>query len=245
MKVRAARGGDQEALLGMRCALWPERDPQEHRRAIGARVDSPLQHGVLVLEDEQQRACGFVEVSREPGPPATVRVEGLFVVPASRGRGGARALVDAAERWAHGRGAGVLTFDLEVDSAAVAVAERLGFAGVRRTVHLERAVRAPLEVARPPEREPVAPVSLAGPVPGASPAPRRLAFLVTNLVLLAAAVASFLATDVFSRDPVRGGLLVLLDVAFVIYFMFLFVMLRYRKRADSTARAAELFRRED
>ena len=43
----------------------------------------------------------------------------------------------------------------------------------------------------------------------------------------------------------RGGLLVLLDVAFVIYFMFLFVMLRYRKRADSTARAAELFRRDD
>jgi len=255
LKVRAARSDDRDGVLGLRCALWPDRDPQEHRRAIDVRIDSPLQHGLLVLEDARARLSGFVEVSREPATPgrsAGARVQGLFVAPGARGNGGARLLVDAAGRWAHGRGAATLAFEIDVDSDAAAVVERLGFATVRRTVRLERRVSAPLEITAPGPRTPalVAPASAAtvAPVylPPAAPAPsRRLPVLVANLLLLAAAVASFLATDIFSRDPVRGLLLPLLDVGFVIYFMVLFAMMRYRKRADSSARAAELFRHED
>jgi hypothetical protein len=40
----------------------------------------------------------------------------------------------------------------------------------------------------------------------------------------------------------RGMLLPLLDVALLLYFMLLFVTMRYRKRADSSARADQLFR---
>jgi hypothetical protein len=66
--------------------------------------------------------------------------------------------------------------------------------------------------------------------------------LVVNVLLFAAAVASFAFTDIYARDMFRGVLLPLLDVGFVLYFLILFIVLRYRKRADSTARAERLFR---
>ena len=90
-----------------------------------------------------------------------------------------------------------------------------------------------------------APVAAAGPVAAAEPPERRVLWLVVNALVLAAAVASFLATDIFSKELVPGVLLPLLDVAFVIYFMFVFVIHRYRRRTDSSARAAELFRTGD
>ena len=251
MKVRSAGTDDREQLLALRCALWPDIDPDAHRRAIALRADAPLRHEILVLEEARGRLTGFVELTRdagEPGERARVRIHGLFVAPPARRRGGARALAAAAERWAHGRGAASLACELDADSAALACLERLGFADVQRTVRLEREVSAPVEPEVPAEREPAAAVAGA---PGAAPAPapaaaaRRLLWPAVNVVLLAAAVASFLATDIFSKDPIPGVLLPLLDVAFVIYFMFVYVLYRYRRRTDSSERAAELFRSGD
>jgi aminoglycoside 6'-N-acetyltransferase I len=248
VKVRSADAGDREHLVALRCALWPDIEPDSHRRAIALRADAPLRHEILVLQESLDRITGFVELSRdagEPGEGARVRIHGLFVAPPARRRGGARALVAAAERWAHGRGAASLVCELDADSEALACLDRLGFGGARRTVRVERPVSAGIEPVVPVLPDQSAPVAAAGPVAAAEPPGRRVLWLVVNALVLAAAVASFLATDIFSKELVPGVLLPLLDVAFVIYFMFVFVIHRYRRRTDSSARAAELFRTGD
>ena len=66
--------------------------------------------------------------------------------------------------------------------------------------------------------------------------------LIVNIVLFIAAVVSFANTNIYTNDMVRGMLLPLLDVVFVLYFLFLWAAVRYRKRTDSNARVDQLFR---
>jgi len=73
---------------------------------------------------------------------------------------------------------------------------------------------------------------------------RRPWFAVLNVVLLGAAVVSFMFTDIYSGEVLRGVVLPLLDAAFVLYFILLLLMLRYRNRTDSSARADQLFRND-
>jgi aminoglycoside 6'-N-acetyltransferase I len=245
VKVRPARREDREPLLGLRCALWPDRDLARHEREMRQRADAPARHETLLLEDADGRISGFAELTREHGAPgAEVRVslEALFVAPTRRRQGGARMLLEAAERWAHSRGASALGCDVSAtEHLALEALSWLGFGQPEHRVTLTRQVNVPLEVARPAPGEARAGAASLEPVLVMEPA-RGSTMLVVNVLLFAAAVASFAFTDIYARDMFRGVLLPLLDVGFVLYFLILFIVLRYRKRADSTARAERLFR---
>ncbi len=240
MKVRTAGERDATTLLALRLALWPQREVAEHERAIQARAAGRARHETLVAEDAAGQVVGFAELTFEPaGPerPAQVRLDALNVAPPARRQGVARELMRAAERWAHGRGAARIACDLDPDDERRREALGwLGFGDPRPRLTLSRTVNAPLELPREPAGAPAEepPIVMR---PARSPA-----LLVLNLALLAAAVASFAFTDIYARDVVRGVLLPLLDVAFVVYFLFLFVVLRYRRRVDAASRADRLFR---
>ena len=68
-------------------------------------------------------------------------LEGLYVRPAARHRGVAKALVKALERWAHERGCRELASDASTDNlASHAVHRALGFEETERVVFFRKAL---------------------------------------------------------------------------------------------------------
>lgn len=244
LQVRAAQPADRDALLALRCALWPQHEPLHHEREIRRRAQAAARHATLLVTDDAGRACGFVELTRkasDAGAPGRVLLDGVFVAPPARRRGAARRLLAAAEHWAHGRGAALLVCELDAaDTASREALAWLGFGDPEQRVRVVRRVSAPLQVSRP--------AAVPGPAAGLAPAARSarsgahpVAMLV-HLLLFAAALASFAYTDIYARDMLHGVLLPLLDVLFVLYFMGVVLTWRYRRRADSSRRAERLFR---
>lgn len=246
MKVRAADPRDARALLALRCALWPEREVRHLEQELRQRAESRARHETLLVEDEMGAVCGFAELTRnpgEPGQPHTVMLQAVFVAPPARRRGAAARLMMAAERWAHSRGASMLVCEVDADSIhRHDTLGWLGFADPQRRLRLQRPVSPPMDIAR---ETPASGAALGDEQPPLVVERARSPwFAVLNVVLLGAAVVSFMFTDIYSRDALRGVVLPLLDAAFVVYFIFLVLMLRYRKRVDSSARADRLFRND-
>lgn len=138
-RVREARPDDGATWLRLRRALWPECPAQKHEREIGQLLQSD--GVVLVAEDDQSNLVGFAEVSlrRDHVDGATISpvpyLEGWFVNAAFRGQGVGRALIDAAEQWAIGRGYTELASDAELgNTLSIALHARLGFSEVERNV---------------------------------------------------------------------------------------------------------------
>lgn len=246
MRVRKALPADRQALLALRCALWPQRELLRHEDEVRRRAQSGARHETLLIEDADGHAFGFVELTREltePGQPGRVVLQGLYVSPQLRRRGAARRLLAAAERWAHGRGAAHLVCELHAEDARSREALAwLGFGEPEHRMRMSRAVNAPLEVTR-------VPAAITPSAAAARPEPARRAIgsllvVLVHVLLFAAALTSFANTDIFARDTVRGVLLPLLDVLFVLYFIAAGLIWRYRRRANSSARAERLFRSE-
>jgi aminoglycoside 6'-N-acetyltransferase I len=248
MKVRGVRADDVEILLRLRCALWPDIVLDRQQMAIRLRGQSSARYETFLVEDDGGTVCGFLELSWDPGVPGEsprAVVDGVFVVPPARRQGLARQLIQGAERWAHRRGAVTLSCELDPSSADHAQAMSwLGFGSAAHRVRMHRNVSAPLDMERDGAPAPAAASRLsATPEPVLVMEPvRGRGFLYFNLILFAVAVVSFLNTNIYSKDMLPGVLLPLLDAVFVIYFLFLFMMRRYSKRADSNARADQLFR---
>jgi len=138
--VRPPRDGELEAWLDLRVALWPESTRAQHAADRELVLGQPDRYAVLVVDDGAGRLVGFAEVSlREWAEGCESRpvgyLEGWYVAPTHRRRGLGRALVEAAERWAHARGATEMASDAEPDNAAsLAAHARLGFREIGRAV---------------------------------------------------------------------------------------------------------------
>jgi aminoglycoside 6'-N-acetyltransferase I len=256
MKVRIARPDDLSYLLTLRCALWPDIELRHHESMLHRRADNAARCITIILESGDREVCGFAEATREMalgGEAARVQLDAVFVTPPMRGKGGARQLLDAVQRWAHGRGASDLFCDLPLeDEQALAMLQRLGFADGERRVRTTLAINVPMEVESPRAAEVLGGADEASEAVLASASGdefelvqmqkvRSPVALIVNVVLFVCAVLSFANTNIYSKNMVSGMLLPLLDVAFVLYFSLLFIAMRYRKRADSTARADQLF----
>ena len=136
IQVRSATIDDAAAWLRMRCALWPEGTDTEHRdeitRFFAGQLRMPL--AVLVAVGGSGAAVGFAELSIRPYAEDCVTdrvayLEGWYVEPNARRQGVGRALVAAAERWAHAQGCQEFASDALIDNEASAAAHRaLGFA---------------------------------------------------------------------------------------------------------------------
>lgn len=150
MNVRIARSEDLPRLLTLRCALWPSIDLQHHELLLQRRADNSARCATMVLENDDKKTCGFIEVTREIAfavEATRVQLDAVFVTPPMRRKGGARHLLDAAHRWAHGRGATKLFCDLPLeDEQAWQMLQLLGFDQSERRVRATLAVNAPMKV---------------------------------------------------------------------------------------------------
>ena len=145
--IAAVRDADAPDWLAMRCALWPDHTPHEHRdemRDLAARVE----FAAFIARNGARRALGFAEIFVRPfangcmGRPVPF-LEGIWVAPEARRKGIGRALLGAVEAWAHGRGFGELGSDALIDNARSHAAHAgWGFVETERVVYFRKPLTA-------------------------------------------------------------------------------------------------------
>ncbi len=127
----------------MRMALWPEASDAEH--LLGMADALRRGHYIRLARGANAVALGFVEASKradyvngtDSSPVAFL--EGIYVAPAFRRQGIARALVDAVENWAREEGCGELASDsLLPNTDAHATHKALGFEETERVVYFRK-----------------------------------------------------------------------------------------------------------
>jgi aminoglycoside 6'-N-acetyltransferase I len=136
--------GFEADWLELRLALWPEDNEEGHRRGM---ADARRRGHFVLLARNLVNTLGFVEASMRhdyvngTGGSPVGFLEGLFVVPESRRRGVARALVDRAVAWARERGCIEFASDCLLDNAAAhAVHRAIGFEESERVVYFRRSI---------------------------------------------------------------------------------------------------------
>jgi aminoglycoside 6'-N-acetyltransferase I len=144
MRIEAARAVHDAAWRALRVELWPE------AAADGSDLDAWLAtHGDryegFIAFDDDGTAIGFAEASLRSDyvngcdTSPVLFLEGLYVRPARRRRGVARALCEAVAQWGRARGCCEFASDTLLDNAlSQAVHRALGFAEVERVVYFRK-----------------------------------------------------------------------------------------------------------
>ncbi|PXA97560.1 hypothetical protein DMC47_13385 [Nostoc sp. 3335mG] len=140
---------DAADWAAMRETLWPGEDRgEEHVREIAALLADAGGTLNLIARDGDGTALGFLEASVrrdyvngcETSPVAFL--EGIFVFPGARGRGVARALVNATEDWAREQGLSEFASDAAPENeASLGMHAALGFGETQRVVFFRKALR--------------------------------------------------------------------------------------------------------
>ena len=145
--MRPATVEDTDALAGALAAVaaegsWLAAEAPVDLAAAALRFHTAIvspEHDVWVLVDGDARVVGCAGL--HPTPADGVASLGMLVVASARGRGGGRALLDAAVGHAAGRGTHKVELEVWVDNArAIAFYARAGFAveGLRRDHYRRR-----------------------------------------------------------------------------------------------------------
>ncbi|MBK9115900.1 MAG: GNAT family N-acetyltransferase [Betaproteobacteria bacterium] len=133
--------------LALRCELWPHSGRDLHLAEMAAQCADPARFVALVARTGEG-AVGLAEASvrhdyvngTDTSPVAFL--EGLYVAPAARRAGVARALVAAVAQWGRAAGCTELASDAAAgNTASHAVHGALGFAETERVVYFRRALR--------------------------------------------------------------------------------------------------------
>ena len=117
MNIRFLEASDIPQWIQLRAELWPNesREELETEGRASLVAESPL---IVFVAAEEERLAGFLELdlrsygegcSSSPVP----YVEGWYVAPDWRRRGGGRALMSAAEQWSREQGYTELGSDTE------------------------------------------------------------------------------------------------------------------------------------
>jgi len=140
-----APGSSDRRWLALRCRLWPG-SKAEHLKYMTDAVARG--HFVRLAIAADRSAIAFVEASKRvdyvngTNSSPVAFLEGLYVEPASRRTGVARALVEAVEAWARAEGCTELASDSPLkNTGAHAVHRALGFAETERVVYFCRALQ--------------------------------------------------------------------------------------------------------
>jgi aminoglycoside 6'-N-acetyltransferase I len=140
---------EQVGWLELRQALWPHDDASVHLEEMSRFCAESQRYGQFIAIAQDGTAQGFIEVAvrtdyvngTDSSPVAFL--EGIYVAPHARGQGVARALVHAAERWAHERGCVEFASDASADNeTSHAMHLALGFEETERVVFFCKKLRA-------------------------------------------------------------------------------------------------------
>lgn len=143
----ACTHADLPAWLELRSALWPDCPAEEHVEEMGRFLAVPDRFGRFIERYEVGRPIGFVEAAirtdyvngTDSSPVAFL--EGIYVIPRSRGREIARALVACVEAWAGRQGCTELASDAAIDHHASHLMHgALGFVETERVVFFKKAL---------------------------------------------------------------------------------------------------------
>ena len=119
--IRRAEAQELDVLTGLALELWPSHEPEALWDELAALMAQPEAAFFLLMEGEN--AVGFAQCQlrhdyvegTETSPVGYL--EGVYVKPEYRRKGGARQLVNACERWAASWGCTELASDCELDNA--------------------------------------------------------------------------------------------------------------------------------
>lgn len=145
MQLTAPSGGGDREWLALRAALWPGVSETEH---LAGMVDALARgHYVRLAAAADGSALGFVEASKRTdyvngtSSSPVAFLEGLYVVPAARQKGIARALVRSVITWALQEGCSELASDALLDNPTAHLVHRaLGFEETERVVYFRQAL---------------------------------------------------------------------------------------------------------
>jgi aminoglycoside 6'-N-acetyltransferase I len=139
VEIRPLRPDEHDGWLSLRERLWPDIPLGELASERAEILADPTRNGVLVAA-APDGLVGFVEVSiRDWAEGCKTRpvgyIEAWYVAPESRRVGLGRQLVQAAERWARGRGCTEMGSDAYLSNKVSRAAHRaLGYGEVAQLV---------------------------------------------------------------------------------------------------------------
>jgi len=147
--IRLAQLSDQDQLVRMYEALWPNSSAEEHARELTqilqGKAVTTLPLIILVAEASDRTIAGFLEVDLRshadgcnPSRPVGY-VEGWYVAENHRHKGIGKKLLAAAEDWARSEGCVEIASDTWIDNeVSQRVHEVLGYEVVDRCVHYRK-----------------------------------------------------------------------------------------------------------
>ena len=143
VQIRAYRDADWPDWLRLSLALFSEHSADELEPGMlehRARSDAE----VFVAEREDGSVAGFIEVGARPYADGCETspvgyIEAWYVDPDARRKGCGRALLEAAEEWARGRGYREMASDAQLNNEiSYAAHRRAGYAEVDRIVQFRK-----------------------------------------------------------------------------------------------------------
>lgn len=147
MNINTPQTCDDPDWLELRVALWPDSSNESHLKEMKRLVSERHRFGQFIARDAQGAAIGLAEASvrtdyvngTESSPVGFL--EGIYVKPASRQRGVARALVLIAMRWASANGCSEFASDTSIENRiSQDMHRRLGFAETERVVYFKKQI---------------------------------------------------------------------------------------------------------
>jgi aminoglycoside 6'-N-acetyltransferase I len=144
MTITECTPADLEDWIALRTALWPEYAAEELREGATAMIGASNML-VLITRAETGEAAGFAEASIrrdyvngcETSPVAFL--EGIYVSPAHRKHGVAKALAEAVAEWGRSRGCTEFASDALLDNTdSHAFHTAIGFEETERVVYFRK-----------------------------------------------------------------------------------------------------------
>jgi aminoglycoside 6'-N-acetyltransferase I len=134
-----------DAWVKMRGDLWPGESETALRGSAGAMLADCSGKYLVLIASDNGKPTGFAEISLrrdyvngcEASPVGFL--EGIYVEPAHRKRGTARALVKAAEEWSRGEGCAEFASDALIENeSSWHMHKALGFLETERVVYFRK-----------------------------------------------------------------------------------------------------------
>ncbi len=147
MNINPAQTCDEPDWLALRVALWPHASPESHLSEMMHLLREPHRFAQFIARDEQGEALGLLEaavrsdyVNGTASSPVGF-LEGIYVKPAAREQGVARALVQVAMQWAGANGCTEFASDTAIENhMSQEMHRRLGFVETERVVYFKRLI---------------------------------------------------------------------------------------------------------